>query len=427
MTETSVVLLAAFATFLFGGVPIVFALGIAAAIGLWVSDIDLIVVVQRTVSGTQSFSLLAVPGFILAGELMFRGGLSRRLIRMCYSLVARFRGGLGMVLVLSATFFAAISGSAPATTAAIGKIMIPEMEKRGYERSFATALATASGPIGQMIPPSIPMIVWGVISETSITRLFLSGIVPGLLIALGLMFLCYLTDMLAKRKSETGTTDFTEIRAAFKDGLWALMAPVIILGGIYGGIFTPTEASAVGVVYGFAVGLFVYKEIAWAELPGIILVAMKTTTVVIFVIATAGIFGWLVTMEDLPNVIAESVFSISQNPIVILLMINALLLFIGAIMDNIAAMLILGAVLTSLGQQLGLDPTHLGAIVVINFAIGMATPPFGYSLFVGAAISGLSVERISVSLWPMLLVQVVALMLLTFIPPVALFLPNLFL
>ena len=374
MTETGIILLAAFATFLFGGIPIVFALGIAAAIGLWVSDIDLVVVVQRTVSGTQSFSLLAVPGFILAGELMFRGGLSRRLIRMCYSLVARFRGGLGMVLVLSATFFAAISGSAPATTAAIGKIMIPEMEKRGYDRSFATALATASGPIGQMIPPSIPMIVWGVISETSITRLFLSGVIPGLLIALGLMFLSFLTDLRSKRKAEKGTTDFAEIRAAFKDGLWALMAPVIILGGIYGGVFTPTEASAIGVVYGFIVGLFVYKEMTWAELPGIILTAMKTTTVVIFVIATAGIFGWLVTMEDLPNAIAQGFFGISDNPIVILLMINALLLFIGAIMDNIAAMLILGAVLISLGQQLGLDPTHLGAIVVINFAVGMATP-----------------------------------------------------
>ncbi|MDX9862930.1 MAG: TRAP transporter large permease subunit, partial [Rhodospirillales bacterium] len=244
MTEVGVILLAAFATFLFGGVPIVFALGVAAAIGLWVSDIDLVVVIQRTVSGTQSFSLLAVPGFILAGELMFRGGLSKRLIRMCYSLVARFRGGLGMVLVLSATFFAAISGSAPATTAAIGKIMIPEMEKRRYERSFATALATASGPIGQMIPPSIPMIIWGVISETSITRLFLAGVIPGLLIALGLMFLCFVTDVHAHRKSDIHTTDFAEVRAAFKDGLWALMAPVIILGGIYGGIFTPTEASA---------------------------------------------------------------------------------------------------------------------------------------------------------------------------------------
>lgn len=427
MTEVGVILLAAFGTFLFGGVPIVFALGMAAAIGLWVSDIDLLVVVQRTVSGTQSFSLLAVPGFILAGELMFRGGLSKRLIRMCYSLVARFRGGLGMVLVLSATFFAAISGSAPATTAAIGKIMIPEMEKRRYERSFATALATASGPIGQMIPPSIPMIIWGVISETSITRLFLAGVIPGLLIALGLMFLCFLTDVHAHRKSDIHTTDFAEVRAAFKDGLWALMAPVIILGGIYGGIFTPTEASAIGVLYGFIVGVFVYKELTWAQLPEVILVAMKTTTVVIFVIATAGIFGWLVTLENLPNAIAESVFSISDNPVVILLMINALLLFIGAIMDNIAAMLILGAFLISLGQQLGLDPTHLGAIVVINFAVGMATPPFGYSLFVGAAISGLSIEEISKSLWPMLLVQILVLAMLTFIPPITLFLPNLFL
>jgi C4-dicarboxylate transporter DctM subunit len=427
MTEVGIILLAAFGTFLFGGVPIVFALGVAAAIGLWVSDIDLVVVVQRTVSGTQSFSLLAVPGFILAGELMFRGGLSRRLIRMCNSMVARFRGGLGMVLVLSATFFAAISGSAPATTAAIGKIMIPEMEKRGYERSFATALATASGPIGQMIPPSIPMIVWGVISETSITRLFLAGVIPGLLVACGLMFLCFLTDLHAHRKSETRTINYAEVRAAFKDGLWALMAPVIILGGIYGGIFTPTEASAIGVVYGLVVGIFVYKEITWVDLPEVVLVSMKTTTVVIFVIATAGIFGWLVTLEDLPNAIAEGVFGISDDPIVILLMINALLLFIGAIMDNIAAMLILGAFLISLGQQLGLDPTHLGAIVVINFAVGMATPPFGYSLFVGAAISGLSVEKISMSLWPMLLVQIVVLALLTFIPPITLFLPDLFL
>jgi C4-dicarboxylate transporter DctM subunit len=241
------------------------------------------------------------------------------------------------------------------------------------------------------------------------------------------MFLCFVTDVHAHRKSDIHTTDFAEVRAAFKDGLWALMAPVIILGGIYGGIFTPTEASAIGVLYGFVVGVFVYKELTWAQLPEVILVAMKTTTVVIFVIATAGIFGWLVTLEDLPNAIAESVFSISSNPIVILLMINALLLFIGAIMDNIAAMLILGAFLISLGQQLGLDPTHLGAIVVINFAVGMATPPFGYSLFVGAAISGLSIEEISKSLWPMLLVQILVLAMLTFIPPITLFLPNLFL
>ena len=427
MTDAGWILLSCFAVFLFGGIPIVFALGVAATIGLWYSDIDLMVAVQRTISGTQSFSLLAVPGFILAGELMYRGGLSRRLIRMCYSLVSRFHGGLGMVVVLSATFFAAISGSAPATTAAIGKIMIPEMKKRGYERSFATALATASGPIGQMIPPSIPMIVWGVISETSITRLFLAGIIPGLLIALGLMILCYVKDLLARKKLDSQKIDYAEVRAAFKDGLWALIAPVIILGGIYGGIFTPTEASAIGVAYGLIVGLFIYKELSWAELPDVVLTAMKTTTVVIFVIATASIFGWLVTLEDLPNAIARGFVGVSDNPIIILLMLNALLLFIGAVMDNIAAMLILGAVLTSLGQQIGLDPTHLGAIVVINFAVGMATPPFGYSLFVGAAISGISVERISVALWPMLLVQIAVLMLLTFIPAITLFLPNLLL
>ena len=424
MSATTVALLGCFAAFLVGGVPIVACLGLAAIAALLFAGIDLIVLAQRTVYGTQLFTLLAIPGFVLAGDLMMRGGLSRRLVRIGQALIAHVTGGLGMVTVISATFFAAISGSAPATTAAVGGIMIPEMERRGYRRDFSTALATASGPIGQMIPPSIPMVIWGVISEESISQLFLAGIVPGLLIAAGLMGLCWVSARrMGVPRAEARSTR-AELWAAVADGKWALAAPVIILGGIYGGIFTPTEAAAVGVLYGLIVGLAVHREIALRELYDIVLGAMKTTATICFIIATASSFGWLVAMEQVPSQLTAGILSISQNPILILLMLNVSLLIIGAIMDNIAAMIILGSVLTSLGAQLGLDPIHLGAIVVINFAIGMATPPFGYSLFVGAAISGLSVERLSIAIWPMLMVQIAVLLAITFIPALVLGLPG---
>ena len=424
MSATTITLLGCFAAFLIGGVPIVACLGLAAIAALLVAGIDLVVLAQRTVYGTQLFTLLAIPGFVLAGDLMMQGGLSRRLVRIGQALIAHVTGGLGMVTVISATFFAAISGSAPATTAAVGGIMIPEMERRGYRRDFSTALATASGPIGQMIPPSIPMVIWGVVSEESISQLFLAGIVPGLLIAAGLMVLCWVSARrMGVARAEARSTR-AELWAAVADGKWALAAPVIILGGIYGGIFTPTEAAAVGVLYGLIVGLVVHREIAPGQLYGIVLRAMKTTATICFIIATASSFGWLVAMEQIPSQLTQGILGLSQNPILILLMLNVSLLVIGAIMDNIAAMIILGSVLTSLGAQIGLDPIHLGAIVVVNFAIGMATPPFGYSLFVGAAISGLGVERLSVAIWPMLLVQIAVLLAITFIPALVLGLPS---
>ena len=424
MSATTIALLGCFAAFLIGGVPIVACLGLAAIAALLVAGIDLVVLAQRTVYGTQLFTLLAIPGFVLAGDLMMQGGLSRRLVRIGQALIAHVTGGLGMVTVISATFFAAISGSAPATTAAVGGIMIPEMERRGYRRDFSTALATASGPIGQMIPPSIPMVIWGVVSEESISQLFLAGIVPGLLIAAGLMVLCWVSARrMGVARAEARSTR-AELWAAVADGKWALAAPVIILGGIYGGIFTPTEAAAVGVLYGLIVGLVVHREIAPGQLYGIVLRAMKTTATICFIIATASSFGWLVAMEQIPSQLTQGILGLSQNPILILLMLNVSLLVIGAIMDNIAAMIILGSVLTSLGAQIGLDPIHLGAIVVVNFAIGMATPPFGYSLFVGAAISGLGVERLSVAIWPMLLVQIAVLLAITFIPALVLGLPS---
>jgi tripartite ATP-independent transporter DctM subunit len=425
MTETGWILSVGFALLVLLGMPIAFSLGIAALLALYVADIDIIVLAQRLVSGSTSFTLLAVPCFILAGELMRVGGLSRRLVRIAQTLVQHLTGGLGMVTVLSATFFAAISGSAPATTAAIGNIMIPEMTKRGYRRDFSAALASAAGPIGQMIPPSIPMVIWGVIAEESITKLFLAGVVPGLMIATGLMLVCYVSARRMGVARETRRATARELLDALRDGKWALLAPFIILGGIYGGVFTPTEAGAIGVAYGLLVGLLLHRELRLAELPQLVLRAMVTTTLVIFIVASAAAFGWLVALEQLPQTIADTLLGISDNPIVILLMLNVMLLVIGAIMDNIAAMIILGGVLTSIAAQIGIDPIHFGAMVVINFAIGMVTPPFGYSLFVGSAISGLGIEAISRALWPMLMVQIAVLLLLTYIPAITLTLPNL--
>lgn len=425
MSATALALAAVFVGTLALGVPVVFSLGLAATAGLIVADIDLIVLAQRAVAGTQSFTLLAIPGFVLAGDLMMQGGMSRRLVRVCETLVAHVTGGLGMVTVLSATLFAAISGSAPATTAAIGSVMIPEMEARGWRRDFAAALATASGPIGQMIPPSIPMVIWGVLAEQSILQLFLAGILPGLAIAAGLMALCHVTARVRGIRPETHAATRAELFAAVRDGAWALAAPLVILGGIYGGVFTPTEAAAIGSGYALFVGLVVHREIRLADLRDILWRAMRTTAIVCAIIAMASAFGFLVAIEQMPDQLAAAILGVSDNPLVILLMINVALLLIGAVMDNIAAMVILGGVLINIGASIGLDPIHLGAIVVINFAVGMATPPFGYSLFVGAAISGLSVEQISRPLWPMLAVQVAVLGIVTYVPWFTLALPSL--
>ncbi|ESR27247.1 TRAP transporter large permease [Lutibaculum baratangense] len=425
MSEAAWVILLVFLGGLLTGVPIVFALGLASIAGLYVADFPFVVLAQRIIAGTQVFSLLAIPGFVLAGDLMMHGGLSRRLVKVCQALVQHVTGGLGMVTVMSATFFAAISGSAPATTAAIGGIMVPEMEQRGWRRDFSAALATASGPIGQMIPPSIPMIIWGVVAEESISQLFLAGIIPGILVAVGLMTVCYFTARREGIMTETRRATWPELRAALNDGKWSLAAPVVILGGIYGGVFTPTEAAAFGVAYAFVVGFLIHRELKLRDLGKIVLQSMRTSTIVCFIIAVASAFGWLVAIEQLPGTIAEAILSVSQNPFVILLLLNLFLLFIGAVMDNIAAMIILGGILTSIGAQIGLDPTHLGALVVINLAMGMATPPFGYSLFVGAAISNLSIEQVSKALVPMLLVMMVVLALVAYVPWVTLALPSL--
>ncbi|MCB2185323.1 MAG: TRAP transporter large permease [Deltaproteobacteria bacterium] len=425
MSPASWLLTVGFLVLLVLGVPIVFAIALSSLLAMWVLDIDLVVMAQQMIAGTQSFPLLAIPGFILAGDLMTEGGLSARLMAVADRMVRHVTGGLGMVSVLSSMFFACLSGSAPATTATVGSIMIPEMEKRGYSRRFATSLAVSVGPLGQIIPPSIPFIVWGVISEQSISKLFLSGVVPGVLDGLAYMVVCYwMARKLGLGKEPRATLG--ELGRAVWQGKWALFAPVIILGGIYGGVFTPTEASMVGVAYGLLVGLFLYRGLTWRNLWPLVLKSMKTTAVVMFIIAVAKTFGWLLAYEQVPDKIVGVLLHVSDNRIVILLLLNVILLVIGAVMDNLAAMIILGGLLMKLGQEIGIDPIQLGPIIVINFAVGMETPPLGYSLFVGSAISGLTIEEITKGMLPFFLVDLGMLLMVTYLPWVTLWLPGLF-
>jgi len=400
-------------------VPLAFAIGLATIGALWSADIDMMTFAQRMVSGTQSFSLLAIPFFILAGDLMTAGGISRRLVGFADVLVRHRTGGLGMVAVLAAAFFAALSGSAPATTAAIGVIMIPEMEKRGYSRAFATALAVAGGIIGPMLPPSIPMVVWGVMSETSISQLFLAGVAPGLLLAAGLMALCWLHA----RKHDIAPqprASRAEVWAAFNAAKWALCGPVLVLGGIYGGVVTPTEAAIVAAVFALALGFGVYRELTLATIVPVTRGSLKTMTIVMFIIALANGFGWVMAFERIPGQVTQALESFADTPALYVLMLNLMLLAIGCVMDNLAAMIILAAFLTPIGQQLGMDPVQFGAMVAINFTIGMATPPFGYTIFVGAAISGLRIGQIARPLAPMLGVMIAVLLLVAFVPQVTL-------
>jgi len=419
-------LTAGLAVLLLLGMPFAFALGLSVLGALWLSGINTAVVVQHLIAGLSIYTLLAVPCFILAGDLMHTGGLSRRLVAFAMLGVRRIRGGLGMVAVISATMFGAMSGSGPATTAAIGRIMIPEMVLRGYPRSFSTALAASYGPIGILIPPSIPIVIWAVIANQSVTRLFLAGIVPGLLLCLVLMIYCYFYA-LWKKVPVSAASDVQDkgFWHGFNQAKWALLAPIIILGGIYGGIFTPTEAGAIGVIYGLVVGVFIHREIAWREFPNILMRSMRTSAMVILIVGMSNAFGWIIARDQLPERLANALLSISDSRILLLLLINALLLVIGAVMDTIAAMIILSGLLIFVGNLLGMDPIHFGIIIVMNLAIGMATPPFGYTLFTAAACGEEKVDRVIPPLIPLVLCMIAVLLLVTFVPALSTALPRL--
>ncbi|NYT44341.1 TRAP transporter large permease [Alcaligenaceae bacterium] len=421
MSSVTLLLSAGFALLVIAGVPFAFAIAAVVAASLYVADINPILLPQTLIAGTQSFTLLAIPFFMLAGGLMSAGGLSKRLVDVADVLVRHRTGGMGHVTILAACVFAAISGSAPATTAAIGAIMIPAMVERGYGKAFATALAVSAGVLAPLIPPSIAFVIWGVIAEQSITRLFTAGILPGVLMAAGMAVVAWIY---AKRNRVPlqERARWPEIKRALREGVWALMAPVIVLGGLYLGVFTPTEAAVASCLYAIIVGVFVERRLAWRDIPAITVDALKVTAIVMAIIAFSSGFGVMIAQEQLATRLAAW---LSENINVkwqMLAMLNAAFFLLAAVMDEIAIMVVLGPMLIAIANAYAIDPVHFGAIIVTNSAIGMAAPPIGYCLFVGMAVSGLSLSKIAAAIWPFILMMLVVLFLVTYVPAFALFL-----
>lgn len=422
----SAVLFGSFTMFLILNLPIGIALGLASLFALAVGGAsNLGYLSQSMVASLDSFPLMAVPFFILAGDLMGKGGISKRLLKLGNMIFGRYTGGLAIVTVVTCMFFAAISGSGPATVAAIGGIMIPAMIDGGYSKRFSTGLISASGSIGVIIPPSIPFVIYGISSGVSISDMFIAGLIPGLLIGAGLIGWSYYYSKKMGYKGEEAKYSLEEILRVAFDAKWALLVPVIILGGIYGGIFTPTEAAAVAVIYGFFIGVFVYKDLKWADLFDVIKDSALTTATVMIIIGTSTAFGRVLTLEGIPGTIAKTIIGITNNPIIILLLINILLIIVGTFMETLAAIIILSPILIPIATEIGMDLVHFGIIMVVNLAIGFITPPLGVNLFVACGIADVSLEEVSKGVVPFIIVMIIILMLITYIPQISLFLPSL--
>ena len=417
----SLLLFGTFVAFLAAAVPVAISLGLASAFALLYSGkVSSSFIAQGLVTSIDSFPLMAVPFFILAGELMGQGGLSRRLLNVGAVFFGRYTGGLAIIAVVTCMFFAAISGSGPATVAAIGGIMLPAMNKAGYARGWSVGLIASAGSIGIIIPPSIPMIIYAVSANVSITQMFIAGIIPGLLIGIGLIAVAWFSARRRGYRGDERRYTFREISATIWDAKWALLVPLIILGGIYGGVFTPTEAAAVGVLYGFIVGVFVHRELQWKDLYRVIAESALTSATVILIVGTATIFGRVLTIERIPVMIAEAMVSLTSSHILILLLINVLLLFVGMFMETLAAIIILTPILLPVVLAVGVDPVHFGIVVIVNLAIGMVTPPVGVNLFVGARIGGTSLEKASSGALIFIASMLTVLMLITYVPALSL-------
>ena len=400
------------------------SIGLAALVGIQVSNINMLVAVKEMFSSINKFPLAAIPFFILAGNLMETGGISRRLVEFAKSLVGGVQGGLPMTCVLTCMIFAAVSGSSVATTFAIGAILIPALIKHNYPRPWAAALQATSAELGVIIPPSIPMILYGVSAEVSIGELFIAGIGPGLLIGAALMLFVHLYCRWKGWGKNDGDGRLSVFRATGKAG-WALLMPVIILGGIYGGIFTPTEAAAVAVFYALIVGMVVHREIGVADLGRILKKSVISSAVIMFIIANAGLFAYLITRAGVPDAIGLFLKEILQNPLLFLLGVNLALFLIGMFIETSAAIIVLGPILAPVAAHFGIDPVHFGIVMVVNLALGMITPPFGVNLFAACTVAKISLDRIIAPLIPFVLVIVSCLMVITYMPWISLGLRDL--
>ena len=408
------------------GVPVGMCLAIAAMAGLLLISPDVLIMMpQKFISGLDSFPLLAIPLFVLAGQLMLHGGLARRIVDMSLVFVGHIRGGLGLVVIFSTMLMSGISGSPAANTAAIGSISLPAMVKRKYPVGFATAILAAAGGVSTLVPPAIDLIIIGVIANISIGALFAAGILPAVLCGVAIMVLAnYKARKMALPLIEPMSRE--EKLKTLRDGLLPVLMVLIILGGIYGGVFTPTEAAAVAVVYGFCVAFFIYKELKLKDLPEVLLKTCSLTGVVLLVLATANIFSFVLTFEGLPLAMADMITAYAFNWIMFILFVHILFFVLGMVMDCLPPILILMPILVPVATAMGIDPVHFGIIVAANVGLGMVSPPVGICLFVACGIADTRIERVVRPLLPFLLILVISLMVITFVPQVSLFLPRLF-
>jgi C4-dicarboxylate transporter, DctM subunit len=405
-------------------ISVAVSIGLSAIVGIQIGNANMLISVKEMFSSINKFPLAAIPFFILAGNIMETGGISRRLVEFAKSIVGGVQGGLPMTCVLTCMIFAAVSGSSVATTFAIGAILIPALIKHGYPTAYAAALQATSAELGVIIPPSIPMILYGVSAEVSIGEMFIAGFGPGIFIGLSLMLFVYVYCRIKGWGKNDGDGRLSFGKATWQAG-WALMMPVIILGGIYGGIFTPTEASAVAVFYALVVGMVIYREISFKDLFMVLRKSVISSAVIMFIIANAGLFAFLITRAGVPDAIGVWLKDVLKSPAYFLLGVNAALFVIGMFIETSAAIIVLAPILAPVAIFFGIDPIHFGLIMVVNLALGMITPPFGVNLFAACTVARISLDRIIPYLLPFVLVVLGCLMVVTYVPELSLYLRDL--
>lgn len=406
------------------GLPIAISLGLSSLVTIFFFSQDSLASMSiKLFETSEHYTLLAIPFFVLAGNFMSTGGVAKRMVNFAIAAVGHLRGGLAIASILACMLFAAVSGSSPATVVAIGSIVIAGMVKNGYGKDFAAGVICNAGTLGILIPPSIVMVVYAAVTEVSVGRLFMAGVVPGIL--LGLMLMVAVWWRAGKMNiTPPPKASFAEVARTFRESMWGLALLVIIMGGIYGGIFTPTEAAAVSAVYALFVALFIYKDLSLKHLPEVFLESAKTTVMLMFIVGNALLFAHVLTTERIPQAIAEQIMSAGMSPWVFLLVVNLILLVAGNFMEPTGIILILAPILFPISQQLGIDPIHLGVIMVVNMEIGMVTPPVGLNLFVTSGVTGMSLMEVTRAALPWLSVLLVFLVIITYVPAISLALPN---
>ena len=402
--------------FLVIGLPIAFTVGLSSVIYILTTGITPQIIIQRLFTGINSTALMAIPFFILAGELMNRGGIARRLVALINSFIGNIHGSLAIVTIIGCMFFAAISGSGVATAASMGSVLIPEMLRSKYDRDFAASVVATASPIGVIIPPSISFVTYGVLTGTSITDLYLAGVPSGIIMGALLIIYFYVISRKRNYKSDVRKSTVKEKLFAFKDALWALGAPVILLGGVFAGVFTPTESAVVAVVYSLIVGIFIYRDMTIKEAVEVFLRSAKMAAKIMIIISCATLFAWVLTYERIPQRIVESVSTLTENKYVILLIINIILLIAGTFMETGAILIITVPLFMPLVQKFGIHPVHFGLIMTVNTAIGLVTPPFGVCLFTSASVGHIAVEKLSKSVLMPIFVMLIGLAIVTYFP-----------